>query len=106
MARLGSALEEGGDAHAAADTQGGDAALCVTPDHFVNKGPGRPVFSHRLRMETLAAPFLIVTGLGMLAWAWRGAGGLGPILSQPARLEGPAFWAFFFGTVPSPRGRR
>lgn len=27
----------------------------VTADEFVNKGPGRPAFSHRLRMESLAA---------------------------------------------------
>ncbi|MEK6607357.1 MAG: NCS1 family nucleobase:cation symporter-1 [Myxococcota bacterium] len=50
-------------------------------------------------METLAAPFLIVTGLAMLAWAWHGAGGFGPILGRPARLQGGAFWAFFFPSL-------
>jgi bifunctional ADP-heptose synthase (sugar kinase/adenylyltransferase) len=29
--------------------------VTVTPDRFVNKGPGRPVFSQQLRMETLSA---------------------------------------------------
>ena len=29
--------------------------VTLTPDRFVNKGPGRPVFNERLRMETLAA---------------------------------------------------
>jgi len=29
--------------------------VTVTPDRFVNKGPGRPVFNESLRMETLAA---------------------------------------------------
>ena len=30
-------------------------AITVTPDRFVNKGPGRPVFNEALRLETLAA---------------------------------------------------
>jgi rfaE bifunctional protein nucleotidyltransferase chain/domain len=29
--------------------------VSVTPDRFVNKGPGRPVFTDRLRLQTLAA---------------------------------------------------
>ena len=29
--------------------------VTVTPDHFVNKGPGRPVFNEQLRMESIAA---------------------------------------------------
>lgn len=29
--------------------------VTVTPDRFVNKGPGRPVFNERLRLESLAA---------------------------------------------------
>jgi len=29
--------------------------VTVTPDRYVNKGPGRPVFNERLRTETLAA---------------------------------------------------
>lgn len=39
----------------AAKKHGDILVISVTPDHFVNKGPGRPVFSHRLRMETLSA---------------------------------------------------
>ena len=36
--------------------QEGDVLLVtVTGDDFVNKGPGRPVFSERLRAENLAA---------------------------------------------------
>ena len=27
--------------------------VTVTPDRFVNKGPGRPVFNEKLRMESL-----------------------------------------------------
>ncbi|MBI5625231.1 MAG: adenylyltransferase/cytidyltransferase family protein [Elusimicrobia bacterium] len=30
-------------------------AVTVTPDRFVNKGPGRPVFGEHMRLETLAA---------------------------------------------------
>lgn len=52
-------------------------------------------------LETLAAPFLIVMGLALLAWAWARADGLGPLLSAPSQFvaggarEGE-FWAVFF----------
>ncbi|MBI3333814.1 MAG: adenylyltransferase/cytidyltransferase family protein [Candidatus Omnitrophica bacterium] len=35
--------------------QGDLLVVTVTPDQFVRKGPGRPVFNQRLRLETLAA---------------------------------------------------
>jgi rfaE bifunctional protein nucleotidyltransferase chain/domain len=35
--------------------QGDVLVVTVTPDRFVNKGPGRPVFTERLRAETIAA---------------------------------------------------
>ena len=38
-----------------ARTFGDFLVVTVTPDRFVRKGPGRPVFNERLRMETLAA---------------------------------------------------
>jgi NCS1 family nucleobase:cation symporter-1 len=52
-------------------------------------------------MESLAAPFLIVTGLALRAWAYSRAGGFGPILSQPsAFVPGGAkegqFWKVFW----------
>ncbi|MCI0589241.1 MAG: NCS1 family nucleobase:cation symporter-1 [Planctomycetes bacterium] len=37
-------------------------------------------------LETWAAPVLIATGLGLLAWAWAKAGGFGPMLSAPSRF--------------------
>ncbi|MRG92805.1 NCS1 family nucleobase:cation symporter-1 [Polyangium spumosum] len=46
-------------------------------------------------LETWAAPFLIGLGLLLLGWAYVRAGGFGPILSQPSKLEGAAFWAKF-----------
>jgi rfaE bifunctional protein nucleotidyltransferase chain/domain len=39
----------------AAKAHGDVLVVTVTPDKFVNKGPGRPVFSEELRLETLAA---------------------------------------------------
>jgi rfaE bifunctional protein nucleotidyltransferase chain/domain len=39
----------------AARTRGDVLVVTVTPDHFVAKGPGRPVFNERLRAESLAA---------------------------------------------------
>jgi len=49
----------------------------------------------------IKAPLLIALGLLLLWWAWRHAGGFGPILSQPSAFDpGQAkagqFWTFFF----------
>jgi NCS1 family nucleobase:cation symporter-1 len=49
----------------------------------------------------IKAPILIALGLALLAWAYREAGGFGPILSQPSKFEpggekAGQFWAFFF----------
>jgi NCS1 family nucleobase:cation symporter-1 len=50
-------------------------------------------------LEGWAAPFLIVAGLALLAWAGVRAGGLGPMLSAPSRFATRGeFFAFF---VPS-----
>ena len=50
-------------------------------------------------LEAWAAPFLIGSGLALLAWAtWR-AGGLGPILDRPSRFETTGAFLLFF--VPS-----
>ncbi|MGZ5002748.1 MAG: cytosine permease, partial [Chthoniobacterales bacterium] len=54
----------------------------------------------------IKAPLLIALGLLLLAWAYKNAGGFGPILAQPSAFdEGQAqagkFWAFF---VPSLTG--
>jgi NCS1 family nucleobase:cation symporter-1 len=48
-------------------------------------------------LETWSAPFLLVMGLALLAWAWRKAGGLGPMLSAPATLRGPQLWGALAG---------
>ncbi|HYG63824.1 MAG TPA: NCS1 family nucleobase:cation symporter-1 [Thermoanaerobaculia bacterium] len=51
------------------------------------------------RLEAWAAPFLLVAGLALLAWAASRAGGLGPILARPSRFQTAGeFFAFF---VPS-----
>jgi len=46
-------------------------------------------------LETLAAPFLIVAGLALLAWAYVRAGGFGPMIERPG-LHGEAFWKTFW----------
>ena len=51
-------------------------------------------------LESLSAPFLIVVGLALLLWAYRRAGGFGPILAQPARFASEAaFWKVFFPSL-------
>ncbi len=48
-------------------------------------------------MENLGAPFLLIIGIGLLAWAWVRAGGFGPMLSAPDRFANSGdFFAFFF----------
>ena len=39
----------------AAKAMGNILVVTITPDTYVNKGPGRPVFNETLRMESLAA---------------------------------------------------
>lgn len=52
-------------------------------------------------LETLAAPFLILTGLALLAWATSRAGGLGPILAEStvARVRGASPETFDLGAL-------
>jgi len=49
----------------------------------------------------IKAPLLIALGLLLLGWAYRAAGGFGPILSQPSAFDtgqpkAGQFWGFFF----------
>lgn len=50
-----------------ARTFGDVLVVTVTPDRLVRKGPGRPVFNERLRMETLAA-LEYVDWVGLNEW--------------------------------------
>ncbi len=48
-------------------------------------------------LETVAAPFLILSGLALLYWAYNEANGFGGIFSTPDQFEtANEFWAFFF----------
>jgi len=51
------------------------------------------------RLEDWSAPILIVSGLALLAWAVHRAGGFGPVLAQPGRLNSTAEFLAVF--VPS-----
>jgi NCS1 family nucleobase:cation symporter-1 len=49
----------------------------------------------------IKAPLLIALGLLLLWWAWRKAGGFGPMLSQPSMFDigqskAGQFWSYFF----------
>jgi NCS1 family nucleobase:cation symporter-1 len=47
-------------------------------------------------VENWAAPFVLVMTAVLVWWAIDRAHGLGPILAQPGRLNGAAFWPAFF----------
>ncbi len=51
-------------------------------------------------LEVFAAPFLILTGLGLLAWAVVAAKGWGPILAEPSKFHSLGeFWPVFTAGV-------
>ena len=51
-------------------------------------------------LESVSAPFLILVGLALLAWAYTKAGGFGPILSQPSKFtDQAAFLKVFFPSL-------
>ena len=54
-----------------AKRQGDILVVTVTPDEYVNKGPGRPVFNQRLRAESLAA-LQAISRLPLITKLWIG----------------------------------
>jgi nucleobase:cation symporter-1, NCS1 family len=48
------------------------------------------------KLLVFKAIFLPVAAIALLFWAISAAHGLGPILNQPAKLQGASFWNFFF----------
>lgn len=48
------------------------------------------------KLLVFKAIFLPVAAIALLFWAISAANGLGPILEQPAKLQGPSFWNYFF----------
>ena len=48
------------------------------------------------KLLVFKAIFLPVAAMALLFWAISAANGLGPILEQPSKLSGPAFWDYFF----------
>jgi len=48
------------------------------------------------KLLVFKAIFLPVAALALLNWAISAANGLGPILEQPSKLQGPSFWNYFF----------
>lgn len=48
------------------------------------------------KLLVFKAVFLPLAALALLFWAINAGNGLGPILDQPAKLSGAAFWNYFF----------
>ena len=48
------------------------------------------------KLLVFKAIFLPLAAVALLIWAIDAANGLGPILEQPAKLQGAAFWNYFF----------
>lgn len=51
------------------------------------------------RLAQIAAPTLALGAIALLVWASKSAGGFGQMLSTPAKIHGPAFWAAFYPSV-------
>jgi len=50
-------------------------------------------------LEHLAAPFLLLCGLALLAWAYVQADGFGPMLQTESKLSSDLFWDLFFPSL-------
>ncbi len=51
-------------------------------------------------LEHMAAPFLLFCGLALLAWAYKGAEGFGPMLQAGSTFQDPAdFWNLFWPSL-------
>jgi len=50
-------------------------------------------------LEHLSAPFLLLCGLALLAWAWVQADGFGPMLSRESTLSSDMFLDLFFPSL-------
>ena len=50
-------------------------------------------------LEHVAAPFLLLCGLALLVWAYKGADGFGPMLDAPPTLTGDLFFDLFFPSL-------
>jgi NCS1 family nucleobase:cation symporter-1 len=51
-------------------------------------------------LEHMAAPFLLFCGLALLAWAYKGAEGFGPMLQAGSKFQDPAdFWNLFWPSL-------
>lgn len=50
-------------------------------------------------LEHIAAPFLLICGLALLAWAYQRADGFGPMLTSSSRLDNAGFWALFWPSL-------
>lgn len=54
-------------------------------------------------IENIGAPFLLLTGVALLIWAYFKAGGSGPIFKEPSKFgqQGfpQSFWIFFFPSL-------
>ncbi len=51
------------------------------------------------RLAQFSAPTLGLGAIALFVWAIHSAGGFGPLLAQPARIHGGAFWVAFFPSV-------
>ncbi len=51
------------------------------------------------RLAQISAPTLACGAVALFIWAVHSAGGFGPLLAQPARIHGAAFWGAFLPEV-------
>jgi nucleobase:cation symporter-1, NCS1 family len=51
------------------------------------------------KLAQFSAPTLALGAIALFAWAVHAAGGFGPLLAQPAKIHGIAFWSAFLPSV-------
>src|SRR3981081_4653258 len=79
------------------------AAICFMAFWLINLAVILKGIEYIRFLQGISAPVLLAVGLLLLAWAYKSAGGFGPMLSSPSRCV--SFSDFLKFLIPAPNGR-